>query len=233
MNSSRQICPGVCRRWPSWRLELHPGRRRPSEGRRVVTRLRCYQLGRARTSPQAGRGGQTPSAGGQTGTITGVAVRQRCGRRGENDQRHGDCSPGAEAPPPGAWSRWWSVVPLQDVSGPGLAACHDLSQSLRQIAKDSGTLFLDMEEVVRRHLAGGVWTGSGSGWINGGSGWTSSGSGWTGSGSGWTGSGSGWTNSGSGWTSNDTGWTGSGSGWTGSGSGWTGSGSGWTGRGSG
>ena len=48
-----------------------------------------------------------------------------------------------------------SVVPLQDASRAGLAACRDLSESLRLVAKDNGALFLDVEMIVRRHLAGG------------------------------------------------------------------------------
>ena len=55
--------------------KLHPGRRRPSEGRQDVVRLRCYQLGRTRTSSQAGRGGQTPTTRGRTGAVTGVSIR--------------------------------------------------------------------------------------------------------------------------------------------------------------
>ena len=47
-----------------------------------------------------------------------------------------------------------SVMPVLDASGEGLTACRRLSESLRQVAKDSGALFLDVEEVVRRHLAG-------------------------------------------------------------------------------
>ncbi|KAF0306810.1 hypothetical protein FJT64_021759 [Amphibalanus amphitrite] len=47
-----------------------------------------------------------------------------------------------------------SVVPLQDASRAGLIACRELSESLRLVAKDNGALFLDVEVIVRRHLAG-------------------------------------------------------------------------------
>ena len=56
-----------------------------------------------------------------------------------------------------------SVVPVLDASGEGLTACRRLSESLRQVAKHSGALFLDVEEVVQRHLAGAAQPTSCSG----------------------------------------------------------------------
>ena len=45
-------------------------------------------------------------------------------------------------------------MPVLDASGEGLTACRRLSESLRQVAKDRDALFLDVDEVVRRHLGG-------------------------------------------------------------------------------
>ena len=47
-----------------------------------------------------------------------------------------------------------SVIPGQDLSEAALALFRDLSESLRQVAKQNECRFLDVEEVVRRHLAG-------------------------------------------------------------------------------